>query len=215
VGLPTGGDPLHALRDTVAALRTPELPGLPPLTGGLVGYVAYDAVRRLERLPSLAVDDLHLPELGFLLATDLAVLDHQDGSVVLIANAVNWDDTDERVDQAYADAVTRLDRMTRDLGRPAPATVASYTAGVQPEFERRRTSEEYAEAVDRAKEEIKAGEAFQVVPSQRFEMTTSGQRAGRLPDAAGHQSQPVHVPPALRRLRHRRLQPRGPGQGHR
>ena len=173
VGLPSGGDPLHALRDTVAALRTSALPDLPPLTGGLVGYVAYDAVRRLERLPSLAVDDLQLPELGLLLATDLAVLDHQDGSVVLIANAINWDDSDERVDEAYADAVARLDRMTRELGEPAQATVAAFDSAREPEFERRLTADEYAESVSRAKEEIKAGEAFQVVPSQRFEMRTA------------------------------------------
>ena len=63
--------------------------------------MSYDAVRRLERLPDLAIDDLHLPELAFLLATDLAVLDHEDGTVVLVANAVNWDDTDERVDEAW------------------------------------------------------------------------------------------------------------------
>ncbi len=171
-GLPTGGDPLSALRDSVATLHTEALPGLPPLTGGLVGYIAYDAVRRLERLPELATDDLHVPEIGFLLATDLAVLDHQDGSVLLIANAINWDDSEERVDEAYADAVARLDRMTSDLAEPAPATVASYDTTVEPAYERRRSTEDYVAAVERAKEEIKAGEAFQVVPSQRFEMAT-------------------------------------------
>ena len=173
VGLPSGGDPLHALRDTVAALRTPHLPGLPPLTGGLVGYLAYDIVRRLERLPELAEDDLALPELTLLLATDLAALDHADGTVVLIANAINWDDTDERVDEAYADAVARLDRMTADLAAPAPATAATFDATVEPTYERRRTSEDYIEAVERAKEEIRAGEVFQVVPSQRFEVETT------------------------------------------
>ena len=173
VGLPSGGDPLLALRDTVAALHTEHLPGLPPLTGGLVGYLAYDAVRRLERLPTLAVDDLHLPELGFLLATDLAVFDHVDGTVLLVANAVNWDDTDERVDEAYADALARLDRMTRDLAQPAPATVAAVDRAAQPAYERRTSAEQYVATVQQAKEEIKAGEVFQVVPSQRFEMSTS------------------------------------------
>src|SRR5207248_2679183 len=61
---------------------------LPPLTGGLVGYLGWDAVRRMERLPDLTTDDLHLPELQFMLATDLAVLDHADGSILLIANVV-------------------------------------------------------------------------------------------------------------------------------
>jgi len=89
VGLPMDGDPLKALKETVARLHTEPLPGLPPLTGGLVGYLAYDAVRRLERLPAHASDDLHVPELAFVLATDLAVLDHDEGAIVLIANAVN------------------------------------------------------------------------------------------------------------------------------
>ena len=172
VGVPTGGDPLAALRATIEVLRTPHLPDLPPLTGGLVGFVAYDAVRRLERLPELAVDDLHVPELAMMLATDLAVLDHADGSVLLIANAINYDDTDERVDWAWHDAVERLDRMTADLAQPAPATAATYASDVEPTYLRRRDPAAHGHAVERAIEEIKAGEAFQVVVSQRFEMTT-------------------------------------------
>jgi anthranilate synthase component I len=170
-GVPTDGDPLEALRATVEALHTERLPGLPPLTGGLVGMIGYDAVRRLERLPELTTDDLHVPELAMMLATDLAVMDHADGSVLLIANAVNYDDTDERVDWAYADAVERLDRMTRELAEPAPATVAAFEPA-EPVYQRSRSSDDYRGAVERAKEEIKAGEAFQVVVSQRFTMQT-------------------------------------------
>ena len=171
VGVPTDGDPLVALRGTVAALHTERLPGLPPLTGGLVGVIGYDAVRRLERLPDLTSDDLHVPELAMMLATDLAVLDHADGSVLLIANAINYDDTDDRVDWAHADAVARLDRMTAELDQPAPATVTAFSP-TDPVYERARSSEDYRRAVVRAKEEIRAGEAFQIVVSQRFSMTT-------------------------------------------
>ncbi|MDQ1585406.1 MAG: anthranilate synthase component [Actinomycetota bacterium] len=172
-GVPTEGDPLVALRATIEALHTERLPGLPPLTGGLVGFLGYDVVRRLERLPSGAEDDLHLPELAMMLATDLAVLDHADGSVLLIANAINYDDTDERVDWAHADAVARLDRMTEELSRPAAATTATYDAGVQPEYLRRTESAGFQDAVVAAQEQIKAGEAFQIVLSQRFEMETA------------------------------------------
>ena len=56
-----------------------------------------------------------MPDVGFLLATDLAVLDHADGSVLLIANAINYDASDERVDDAWTDAVARLDRMQEQL----------------------------------------------------------------------------------------------------
>ena len=119
VGVPTSGSPLDALRDTVAALATEPIEGLPPLTGGMVGAISYDAVRHWEKVPSEVPDELGVPEITMMLATDLAVLDHADGSVLLVANAVNFDGTDERVEDAWADAVARLDAMTSDLAAPA------------------------------------------------------------------------------------------------
>ena len=104
---------------------TEPLPGLPPLTGGMVGYLGYDVVRRLERLPVLAADDLAVPEMLMLLATDLAAVDHHEGTITLIANAINWDASDQRVDEAYDDAVARLDRMTAELAAPGDTTEAS------------------------------------------------------------------------------------------
>ncbi len=168
---PWHGSPLDALRETVAALHTEPLPDMPPLTGGMVGYLGYDAVRGLERLPELTTDDLQVPELVMLLATDLAALDHHEGTVTLIANAVNWDDSPERVDEAYDDAVARLERMTEQLCTPAPASAAVFERP-EPEFMRRRTPEQHHAAIETAKEAIRAGEAFQVVLSQRFEMPT-------------------------------------------
>ena len=123
---PRGGDPLDALRATMDLLATEPLAGLPPLSGGLVGFFAYDMVRRLERLPELSVDDLKLPDMVLLLATDMAAVDHHEGTITLVANAVNWNGTDERVDWAYDDAVARLDVMTEALGQPLPSTVATF-----------------------------------------------------------------------------------------
>ncbi|MGQ0575353.1 MAG: anthranilate synthase component I [Pseudonocardia sp.] len=167
-GMPTEGDPLAALRAVVEQLHSEPLPGLPPLTGGMVGYLGYDVVRRFERLPQLAEDDLALPELVMLLATDLAAVDHHEGTITLIANAINWDASDERVDEAYDDALARLDRMTAELAAPAASTVAVYRSA-EPRFTRRRAPAEHHAAVEEAKEQIRAGEAFQVVVSQRFE----------------------------------------------
>lgn len=168
---PSGGDPLHALKATVDLLATATLPGLPPLSGGLVGFFAYDMVRRLERLPELARDDLGLPDMLLLLATDIAAVDHHEGTITLIANAVNWNGTDERVDWAYDDAVARLDVMTEALGEPLRSTVATFSRPA-PRHRAQRTVEEYTAIVDKLVGDIEAGEAFQVVPSQRFEMTT-------------------------------------------
>ncbi|MFG2821351.1 anthranilate synthase component I [Kitasatospora sp. NPDC048365] len=170
VGIPRTGDPLEVLRATLEALHTPRHTddGLPPLTGGLVGYLGYDVVRRLEKLPQLTPDDLKLPELTLLLATDLAVLDHVDGTVTLIANAVNHNDLATGVEDAYADAVARLDAMEADLRRPVDPGLATFTptgADARSPF----GGEPYRKAVEVVKERIRAGEAFQVVPSQRFE----------------------------------------------
>ena len=124
-GIPRPACPPAATRSRAAARRCGcctrrATDGLPPFTSGLVGYLSYDAVRRVERLPDSNLDDLDIPELAFLLASDLAVLDHHDGEVWLVANAINFDDSDERVDEAYADAVARVEAMTARLARPTP-----------------------------------------------------------------------------------------------
>jgi anthranilate synthase component 1 len=165
VGLPVAGLAVDALRDSLASLRTPRPDGLPPLTGGLVGYLAYDAVRRWERLPDDNPDELGLPEIALLLATDLAVMDHLDGSVWLVANAVNYDNTDERVDAAYQDALARLDAMASDLHAPTPAMVNTVSGAQRPAA---TVNSYYRETVERAKEYIRDGDAFQIVLSQRF-----------------------------------------------
>jgi anthranilate synthase component 1 len=173
-GVPAGGDPLTALRRAVKALRGHRSPALPPLTGGFVGYVCYDAVRRLERLPELAVDDLHLPEIAMMLATDLAVLDHADGTVLLVANVFCGQDAD-RADLAagYADALARLDRMTTALATTAQPTVTELVPAGEPAVTRTGPAVGYRAAVELAKERIRAGDAFQIVLSQRFEVQTS------------------------------------------
>jgi anthranilate synthase component 1 len=172
-GVPSGGDPLTVLRDTVAALRSPHLEGLPPLTGGMVGYLSYDVVRRFERLPSNGVDDLRLPELGMMLATDLAVLDHSDGSLLLIANALVPDGSSPaEVASAYDRAVGRLESMTTALSRPTPPSVATMRRDRPAEFSSRTPAGDFGKAVEVAKEAIRAGECFQIVVSQRFETET-------------------------------------------
>ncbi|MCB1290000.1 MAG: anthranilate synthase component I [Mycolicibacterium sp.] len=170
-GAPSGGDPLEALRATMELLSTGPLAGMPPLSGGLVGFFAYDFVRRLERLPELAVDDLGLPDMLLLLATDLAAVDHHEGTITLIANAVNWDGSDRRVDEAYDAALARLDVMTEALAQPLGSTVATF-GRPEPKHRAQRTQQDYGAIVERLVKEIEAGEAFQVVPSQRFEMDT-------------------------------------------
>ncbi|MER6331571.1 anthranilate synthase component I [Streptomyces sp. NPDC014983] len=169
VGVPVDGDPLKALRATLQTLHTPHEEGLPPFTGGMVGYLGYDIVRRLEKIGPGERDDLGLPELTMLLTSDLAVMDHWEGSVLLIANAINHNDLDTGVDEAYADAVARLDAMEADLGRPVAQPPAALPPSELPEYTALWGGPDFRRAVEDVKERIRAGEAFQVVPSQRFE----------------------------------------------
>ncbi len=172
-GVPLTGNPLEVLRACAKLLRAPRLRGMPPLMGGLVGYLGYDFVRRIERLPSQAVDDLHLPELGLLLATELAVLDHSDGSCLLVSNA--FPAAAASVADAYTAAVERLDEMTASLAKPAPPSVA-VIGGLDGErdiaFHSRTETADYQQAVEQALEDIRAGDIFQVQIGQRFEVTT-------------------------------------------
>jgi len=171
-GVPTEGLATEALAATVDALATEPVPGLPPLTGGMVGLVGYDAVRRWERIPETTTDDLGLPEVAMMLATDVAVLDHTDGTVLLVANAINYDGSSERVQEAWADAIERLDRMTAQLAAPAESTVVAIDHGqvatVLSSVTSSATEESFVALVESAKEDIRAGEVFQVVLSQRF-----------------------------------------------
>jgi anthranilate synthase component I len=163
-------DPLDAVRTLARRLRSPRRPGLPPLTGGLVGYLGYDVVRRLERLPEIATDDLGMPELSLMLVTDLAVLDHSDGTVLLIANVLGG--TDDR-GKAWDDAVTRLDAMTADLTAAAPPGVAVLSAGEAGlSVSSNMPDGTYEAGVEAIREHIRAGDVFQAVLSQRFEVDT-------------------------------------------
>jgi anthranilate synthase component I len=167
-GLPE--DPLDAVRTLARRLRTPRDPGLPPLTGGLVGYLGYDVVRRLERLPTTSVDDLGMPELAMMLVTDLAVLDHTDGSIVLIANALRGGE--EHGAGGYEDAVARLDAMAADLTKAVPPGVAVLERADPPPVRSNLEPGAFEDGVERIREHIRAGDAFQVVLAQRFELAT-------------------------------------------
>jgi anthranilate synthase component 1 len=165
---PIAGEPLEAFKKAAEFLKSPKFEELPPLTGGLVGYLSYDAVRNLEKLPSLANDDLRLPTMAYMLTTDLAIFDHQEGSITLIANAINWDGSDNRIDEAYAESKERLAKMIADLKTPLESLINTLPAKVAPDFKRDTNADVFKDRVEKIKEEIRSGEAFQVVLSQRF-----------------------------------------------
>jgi anthranilate synthase component 1 len=105
-----------------------------------------------------------------MLTSDLAVYDHKEGVITLIANAINWDGSSDRVDLAYEKAVERLDKMESDLNQTLLSEFKEIPARVAPNYDRNTTDSDYISKVELIKEEIKSGEAFQVVLSQRFSM---------------------------------------------
>jgi len=175
-GLTNQTDPARALRAAVDALTGPLPDGLdlPPLSGGLVGFLSYDVVRRFETLPELAEDDLGHPELGMMLATDLVALDHYEGVAILIANAIVPAGAGEAAcAAAYHQAIGRLDAMTTAMSRPTPPMVSTVDRPAPGPAVSRTAPGDYPKAVEVAKEAIRAGECFQIVVAQRFERPTT------------------------------------------
>lgn len=177
-GLPTGGVSVEVLRDTVRALHTEPIPGMPPLTGGMVGFIGWECVRHWEHLPNPPIDDLNIPELSMNLVADMAAHDATEGTVTLIANAINFDGSAQRVEQAYDSAVARLQVMLDQLGSPLETTATTLQGTDVPreklmeEVTHSWAENEYLDALAKSKEAIVDGEVFQIVVSRRFELQT-------------------------------------------
>ncbi|MFT3974633.1 MAG: anthranilate synthase component I [Amaricoccus sp.] len=161
-----GSDPLASLRAIIAESAI-ELPAdLPPMAAGLFGYLGYDMVRLVEHLPDVNPDPLGLPDAIMLRPSVVLIVDGVKGEVTVVCPA--WAGAGLGARAAYAqaaervmDAVRDLDRtpaqMSRDLGAATPAEPVSNTSHAQ-----------YLAIVEKAKDYIRAGDIFQVVPSQRW-----------------------------------------------
>ncbi|NII39669.1 anthranilate synthase component 1 [Curtobacterium flaccumfaciens] len=161
------GQPLEVLARLHERWATPRVPGLPPLVGGTVGFIGWEAVRQLEHLPDAPPADFDVPGQALSFVAELAALDHRTGLVLLVATALN-DGTDD-ADTLWSDAQARLDRMQADLVQPSIATVAEAFDIAEPTARSRSTPDEYAAAIQRSKQFIRDGDVFQVVISQRFD----------------------------------------------
>ena len=163
-------DPLQALERQLAALSGPALPGLPPLTGGAVGYLAYDVVRYMEDLPCTTTDDLRLPEMVVAFTGTLVVFDHFRQRLHLIEGTYPAPGDD--LHALYDEAVERLGAVAERLARPllvTPVDVAE-TPPLPADVTANMSSAQFEMAVDVAKEYIRAGDIFQVVLSKRYEV---------------------------------------------
>jgi anthranilate synthase component 1 len=159
-------DPLDHLRRLLAELAPAPLPDLPRFSGGAVGYVSYDWVRYVERLPETNPDPLGLPDCWFVFPETVLVHDRTLQRLSIIHDLEIR--AGETAEAAYERGVRALDQVERQLAQPTPRQpeVAAEAAKLAPQSN--VTRERFVEMVKRCQEYIHAGDIFQVVPSQRF-----------------------------------------------
>src|SRR6202522_569697 len=175
--LETGGkrknfeaDPIQYLRQLTERYQPVRVPGLPPLIGGAIGYFAYDMVRLIERIPASGRDDLNLDDSVMMFYLGLVAFDHVQHRVWVIRNIYSGGPGSLRA--SYDAAVREIRRTRRKLESPLPRQRRSRRGG-RLRVESNFTKAQYMAAVRMAKSYIRAGDIFQVVPSQRFSARTS------------------------------------------
>jgi anthranilate synthase component I len=171
-------DPLRDLEQMIAAYRAPHLPGLPRFCGGAVGYAGYDTVRYVERLPNAPPDDRGIPDLSFAFYDRMVVFDHVAKTVQAVAHWTRDGElTPEALQKGYADACARVDAL---VGQLQTGTADLPLTDIDPRAGGRRpapvsnfTRAGFEAAVEKARAYINAGDAFQIVLSQRFRTETT------------------------------------------
>ncbi|HIJ74799.1 MAG TPA: anthranilate synthase component I, partial [Candidatus Hydrogenedentes bacterium] len=159
-------NPLAELRKLMAAYDPVPVDGLPAFHGGAVGYISYDQVRFIEKLPDNKPDTLGLPDLYFMITDTILIFDHVNNSLKIVSNA----HIQGAADAAYIEAVHKIDRIEKMLRKPLVVTTERVHAGeTHAELKSSFTRDGFCAAVRKAKEYICAGDIFQVVLSQRFE----------------------------------------------
>jgi anthranilate synthase component 1 len=160
------GDVFTVLREALGGHRPARLKGLPPFTAGAVGFFSYDAVRQIERLPSLAADELGVPDACLLFFDEVLAFDHVRKEIWLVVTA---DVTKEKPTIAYDRAVRRLAKLEKRLAQPLPR-IARKRGTARLPVNHRTSRKKFLGGVEKIKEYVAAGDVFQTVLSQRFDV---------------------------------------------
>jgi anthranilate synthase component 1 len=159
-----GGDPYALAAEATGRYRQAPLPELPPFAGGAVGFFGYDLVRTVEPLGEPNPDPLGLPDMALMLSDVLVVFDHLKHAVSILANVYG----DEDLERSYAAAADTIAEVRAALAGPVPRPAQSLPERPMPDFASNMSREQFEAIVARIIEYIYAGDAFQVVPSQRW-----------------------------------------------
>lgn len=160
-----GGDPYALANEAVSEVRQAKVADLPPFAGGAVGFFGFDCVRAVERLPEPNPDVIGLPDMALMLTDVIVAFDHLRHTVTILANAYLDDETD--LDAAHARAVEAIRQVRTRMAGPLP-TLETHAPRPEPKFESNMSREQFEANVARIIEYIRAGDAYQVVPSQRW-----------------------------------------------
>lgn len=164
---PENPDVLGAVREEIRRYTPVQIPGMPRLAGGAVGYMSYDIIRQFEDIPANTHDDMGLPVALFMIFDSLIMFDHVKPRLIVMVNAHNQGDPQA----AYEAAGKRIDEIIERLRGPLPQLPPS-VGRVDAELASTFTQPEFETAVEAAKEYIRAGDAFQIVLSQRLSRQT-------------------------------------------
>jgi anthranilate synthase component 1 len=175
IRLDEGRDCLHLVQEILAQRQVVKVAGLPRFFGGAVGYLSYDMVRHFEKLPECPEDELNLPECVFVFTDTMIIFDHVQHKMKIVAN--NY--VDGPIESVYKQAIAKIETIVSRLSKKSSLesggangkTIHLHDKEVESNF----TQEEYEAAVRACKEYISAGDAFQVVLSQRLRRKTSAQ----------------------------------------
>jgi anthranilate synthase component I len=164
------GDPYALAAEELRGFNPAPMEGLPPFAGGAVGMFAYDLVRTVEPLGEPNPDPLGLPDLALMLTDALVVFDHLKRTITVLANAYVEDD----LETSYRQALDTIAAVRRRLGAPFSSQVDAENGRDRkvPPFRSNMAGGEFETAVARIIEYIRAGDAYQVVPSQRWAAPT-------------------------------------------
>ncbi|MDB5053833.1 MAG: anthranilate synthase [Bacilli bacterium] len=173
----TDEKPIEVLKAYLRSYSSPSLPELPRFTGGAVGFFGYDLLQYYEKLPKHRLDDLQMNDIQFMFCDQVIAFDHFKQQIKVIANVhVPPFATDAEIAQVYQEACDKIDATVERLRRPqlgSPLAHHPIPTDVElGEIQSNVTKEQYMANVEQAKEYIRAGDIFQVVLSQRFEVTT-------------------------------------------
>ncbi|RPI61849.1 MAG: anthranilate synthase component I [Planctomycetaceae bacterium] len=167
----TSHDPLGELAKLMSPYQAVHLPGLPRFTGGLVGYAAYDMIRYYENLGEGPKDDRNLPDLYFGLYRTMVIFDHVSKTIKVVCNAHVTGDPGAAYNEATESIEKTINRLRE--GNMQAVREINLEGLPQKSFQSNVTRQQYMKMVDGCKEYIKAGDIFQVVPSQRLTVETS------------------------------------------